>query len=63
MSLSLQRNTAHFANLDEAQSGRMAEICHGQTYRAVVPRSLLCRRSVSVSATSDHSAFLAKSMF
>jgi len=64
MSLSLQRNTAHFADLVEAQSGRVAEICHGQTYRAVVLRSFVSKRPESVSATSDnHSTFLAKSMF
>ena len=63
MSLSLQRNTAHFADLAEAQSSRVAEICHGQTYRAVMPRSFLRKRSASLSATSDnHSTFLAKSM-
>jgi CRP/FNR family transcriptional regulator, cyclic AMP receptor protein len=34
MNLSLLRNTALFADLDEAQLGRVAEICHEQTYRS-----------------------------
>ena len=63
MNLSLLRNTAHFADLAEAQSGRVAEICHGQTYRSVMLRSFVRKRSASLSATSDnHSTFLATSM-
>lgn len=34
MNLSLLRNTALFADLDEAQLGRVAEICHEQTYQS-----------------------------
>ena len=34
MNLSLLRNTALFADLDEAQLGRVAEICREQTYRS-----------------------------
>jgi CRP/FNR family cyclic AMP-dependent transcriptional regulator len=34
MNLSLLRNTALFADLDEAQLGRVAEICLEQTYRS-----------------------------
>jgi CRP-like cAMP-binding protein len=34
MNLSLLRNTALFADLDEVQLGRVAEICHEQTYRS-----------------------------
>lgn len=34
MNLALLRNTALFADLDEAQLGRVAEICQEQTYRS-----------------------------
>lgn len=34
MNLSVLRNTALFADLDEAQLGRVAEICLEQTYRS-----------------------------
>lgn len=34
MNLSLLRNTALFADLDQSQLGRVAEICHEQTYRS-----------------------------
>jgi len=34
MNLSLLRNSALFADLDEGQLGRVAEICHEQTYRS-----------------------------
>jgi CRP/FNR family transcriptional regulator, cyclic AMP receptor protein len=34
MNLSLLRNTALFADLDEAQLGRVADLCQEQTYRS-----------------------------
>ena len=41
MNLSLLRNTALDADLDEAQPGRLAEIRQEQTYRSVVLRSFV----------------------
>jgi len=65
MNLSLLRNTALFADLDEAQLGREAEICLEQTYRS---DKTICREGEPgnrlFSATNDSlRTFLAMSMF
>jgi len=65
MNLSLLRNTALFADLDEAQLGREAEISLEQTYRS---GEIICREGEPgtrlFSATNDSiRTFLAMSMF
>jgi hypothetical protein len=66
MNLSLLRNTALFADLDEAQLGREAETCLGQTYRSreTILRPFVRLLSARLRATNDNlRTFLAMSMF